>query len=148
MNRNTIIKSTIAIIVIAILCFGIMGLLLFRFNKADVGAEEGPFNSSNAQTLIGTWDTTGFRTSDGYPMQHEGIVWVFTESEVRYFENGVEVMGRPFVYQWTNNDTIRMTDGTTGDQRIWRITFNDSNNIIVNEPNGYIRTLIRTTGTE
>jgi hypothetical protein len=144
MNKKTILKGTIVIVGIAILCFGILWLFLFRFNNIDAGSAGGePFNSSNAQTLIGSWDTIEFKTSDGSPMPHEGIVWVFSESEVRYFENEVELLGRPFVYQWTNNDTIKMTDDVTNDQRIWRLVFNSDNNLTVNEPNGYIRTLVR-----
>jgi hypothetical protein len=143
MNKKTILKSTIVIVAIALLCFGILWLFLFRFNNIDAGSAGEPFNSSNAQKLVGSWETIEFKTSDGSPMPHEGIFWVFSESEVRYFENEVELLGRPFAYQWTNNDTIRMTDDATSDQRIWQLMFNGDNNLIVNEPNGYIRTLVR-----
>jgi hypothetical protein len=76
-------------------------------------------------------------------MKHEGIAWVFSESQVRYIDNGVG-WGGAFTYEWINNDTIKMTDGGSQTTRTWRITFKDNDNIIVNEPDsGYRRTLVR-----
>ena len=148
MNKMTILKSTIAIVAIALLCFCITWLFLFMFINPDVSSVGEPFNSTNAQKMIGAWETIEFKTSDGSPMPHEGKVWVFSGSEVRYFENEVEVLGRAFVYQWINSDTIRMTDVDTSDHRIWRMMFNDDNNIVAYEMlNGNIRTLVRVTET-
>jgi hypothetical protein len=150
MDKKTILKSTIIIVGIMLVCFGIMWLFLFMFNDTDVGSTEEPIDTNNTQILIGAWETIDFKTSDGSSIldKEKKIIWVFSESEVRYFENEVEVMGRAFSYQWINNDTIRMTDG--GSQtRTWRITFIDNDTIIVNEPNsGYRRTLARVTKTE
>jgi hypothetical protein len=119
-------------------------MVVFVFISCNTPPNGGANENSNAQTLIGTWETIDFKTSNGSPMSYQGIVWVFSESKVRYFDNGVEVMGRPFTYQWTSNDTIRMTDDVTNDQRNWRLRFNDNNNLIVNDiPSGYIRKLVR-----
>jgi len=147
MNKKSILKGTGAIMTLTILCFGIMWLFIFKFNNIDAISPEVSFNNSNAQTLIGAWETIDFRASDGSIIPFEGVVWTFSESEVRYFENGVELLGRPFIYQWINNDTLRMTDYVTNDQRTWQVMFNDDdNNLFVNDiPEGNTRILSRIT---
>jgi len=147
MNKKIIIKSTMVIVGIAFLCFGIMWLFLFVFNNADVVeavTTQKPLNNNGVQTLIGAWQTIDFKTADGQAMPYEGVVWVFSETDVRYFENGVELLGRPFNYQWIDNDTIKMSDDITGDQRTWRMKFNNDNYLIVNDiPSDYTRAFIR-----
>jgi archaellum component FlaG (FlaF/FlaG flagellin family) len=143
MNKKTILKSTIAIVVLGGVLFGALWFFLFGLNDADIGSREEPYDSNYAQTLIGDWGTIYHRAQDGSAIPHEGVIWIFTETEVRYLVDGIELFGRPFAYHWINNNTLRMFDDDSGDQQVWQMTFSDDDTITVNEPNGDVRTLFR-----
>jgi len=149
MNKMTILKSIITIVVIALVQFGGMWIFLFMCNNTDVSSSIGkPFNRNNAQTLIGSWAAIEPNTSHGISTSNKRTFWQFSESEVRYHENDVEVLGHPFAYQWINNDTIKIQDNATNKQLIWQLKFNDDNNLIIYEQNGSVRTLVRITETQ
>jgi len=101
-------------------------------------------NINYQQTLIGTWNTTDFRDANGTNMtNNKAVVWSFTGSQVRYFENGVELLGHPFSYEWLNSNTIKMTDSVAG-IRTWELKFVDENTLNVTDtPDNYKRSLVR-----